>query len=531
MKKQTPLIDFGETAADNFRKTLSDRRMALMPDEERERKGSFFTPQIWAEKSQEYLAQTFGENWQDEYYIWDCCCGTGNLLAGLVNPYNVWASTIDQADIDILHTSIRNRKCNLLEPHVFPFDFLNGNFNDLPEGLRNIIDDTEKQKRLIIYINPPYGECGRSKGKGESNKAGITKESKIYEELRKEIGKAARELFAFFAARIRRDIPAAKLGMFSKLKYLNSPNFVKFRKFFRAEFRKGFMVLASTFDNVTGQFPIGFLTWNLERSKSVPFFKCDVFDTRGLLTASKKFFPIDKRQLLNDWIDTIPQTGQSIGALSCKLSDFQNNQMVYIGNSKEQLPVGCKCFEITKDNLPAASVYLAVRHIIPHTWVNDRDQFLYPADSYKKDKRFQNDCLIFTLFHSQNRIKSKDGINHWIPFSAKESKAKDNFHSSFMSDVIKKRGRFSKKATAVLEAGKALWAYYHETIRKLRTPPVDASLYEIREYFKERNEQGRMNTKSADDKFNVLDKTLRDAVKALAKQIEPKVYEYGFLLQ
>jgi hypothetical protein len=37
----------------------------------RERRGVFFTPKIWADKSKEYLADVFGENWQDEYYIWN----------------------------------------------------------------------------------------------------------------------------------------------------------------------------------------------------------------------------------------------------------------------------------------------------------------------------------------------------------------------------------------------------------------------------------------------------------------------------
>jgi hypothetical protein len=49
----------------------------------RERRGAFFTPAIWVEKSQEYLKKALGENWQDEYYVWDCAAGTGNLLAGL----------------------------------------------------------------------------------------------------------------------------------------------------------------------------------------------------------------------------------------------------------------------------------------------------------------------------------------------------------------------------------------------------------------------------------------------------------------
>jgi hypothetical protein len=61
---------------------IVDRRDLLVPQDIRERKGSFFTPQIWVRKSQEYLTHVFGENWQDEYYVWDCAAGTGNLLVG-----------------------------------------------------------------------------------------------------------------------------------------------------------------------------------------------------------------------------------------------------------------------------------------------------------------------------------------------------------------------------------------------------------------------------------------------------------------
>jgi hypothetical protein len=58
---------------------------------------------------------------------------------------------------------------------------------------------------------------------------------------------------------------------------------------------------------------------------------------------------------------------------------------------------------------------------------------------------------------------------------------------------------------------------------------VNASFYDIREYFQGRKESGIMNVKSADKDYNGLIKTLRDALKVLAKKIEPKVYEYGFL--
>jgi hypothetical protein len=58
---------------------------------------------------------------------------------------------------------------------------------------------------------------------------------------------------------------------------------------------------------------------------------------------------------------------------------------------------------------------------------------------------------------------------------------------------------------------------------------VNASFYDIREFFQGRKDSGTMNTKSDDETYNALIKTLRDAQKALAEKIAPKVYEYGFL--
>jgi hypothetical protein len=100
-----------------------------------------------------------------------------------------------------------------------------------------------------------------------------------------------------------------------------------------------------------------------------------------------------------------------------------------------------------------------------------------------------------------------------------------------MSDFLQTRGKFSKEAQAVFEAGKALWAYYHATVKNDDNASVNASLYEIREYFKGRNEKGKMKARSMDERFNELDKTLKDTLKILAAAIQPKVYEYGFLLK
>jgi hypothetical protein len=60
---------------------IIERKDLLVSQDIRERKGAYFTPQKWVELSQKYITDTLGENWQDEYYIWDCAAGTGNLLA------------------------------------------------------------------------------------------------------------------------------------------------------------------------------------------------------------------------------------------------------------------------------------------------------------------------------------------------------------------------------------------------------------------------------------------------------------------
>lgn len=76
-----------------------------------------------------------------------------------------------------------------------------------------------------------------------------------------------------------------------------------------------------------------------------------------------------------------------------------------------------------------------------------------------------------------------------------------------------------------MEAGKALWRYYHEQSKAI----ADAALYDIRLHFQGVNDKGKMNTGSQDEHYNHLMAELRQRLKILAQKIEPKVYEYGFL--
>ena len=120
---------------EEFWDKIYERRDKLSPEDIRERKGAFFTPKIWVQKAQEYLADCLGEHWQDEYYIWDCAAGTGNLLAGLKNARNIYASTLDLSDVLIMKELANGdssyvARLPLLEEHIFQFDFLNDSFFD-----------------------------------------------------------------------------------------------------------------------------------------------------------------------------------------------------------------------------------------------------------------------------------------------------------------------------------------------------------------------------------------------------------------
>lgn len=531
------------------------RRDLLVDQDVRERKGAFFTPRIWVDKACEYLSKTFGEDYEEGYYIWDLAGGTGNLLANFTNKKNIFCSTLDKADIDVIHERIKNG-ANLFENHIFQFDFLNDEFFDevddkgkiiqkskLPLILQEILKDENKRKKLIIFINPPYAEAATSTqitntGK---NKEKVARENRICEKYKDILGKANNELFTQFFIRIYCEIEGAILASFSTLKYVNSTNFIKFRESFKAKFLKGFMVPAYTFDNVKGKFPIGFLIWDTSKKEDLKKIKLDIFNENGNFLGKKMFYSYDKNKKLNEWYKNFYVKNNEIAIMNTRGNDFQNTNYIRITlfNNHNHTNI------ISYQNLLQTSIYFSVRHAINATWINDRDQFLYPNDLYKNDDEFKSDCLAFMLFHGQNKISSKEGINHFIPFSEKElGITKEAFESDFMYKFIKGKIKdenslfgdelakieFSLEAQELLKAGKELFKYYH-THSEDKGYLVNASFYDIKEFFQGRDEKGRMihPSQAKDEHYKILLSDLNTALNALAKKLEPKIYEYGFL--
>jgi hypothetical protein len=505
---------------------ILERRELLVPQDVREEKGSFFTPRIWVEKSQEYLTRYLGENWQDDYYIWDCAAGTGNLMSGLTNKYNIYASTLDRQDVDVMKDRILNG-ANLLVDHVFQFDFLNDSFDKLPKGLKEIIDNPEKRKKLVIYINPPYFEGDSRIGKGRKE----IQKTVIHDKYQNELGKASGELFAQFFMRIYKEINGCILGEFSTLKILQAPNFATFRTNFLAKLETMFIIPADTFDNVKGKFPIGFMVWNTAKKEKFEFCTTDVYNHKNESLGVKDIHSYNDLKFISELIKKGKNNEEHIiiGHMTSIGNDFQHQNALFIDDFNRPKIGGGRHTTITNCNLIPVAVYFAVRKCIKATWLNDRDQFLYPNENWLKDTVFQNDCLTYSLF--SNNIQSKYGINHWIPFTEKDVNARTKFESNcldlFNKEVDKKSNvlEFSDAAKIVFDKGKELYKYYH----KQKDCNANASLYDIRYYFQGRNDAGRMSSKSEDAFYNQLIKNLREAIEILELKIQPKIYKYGFL--
>lgn len=548
---------------EEYRDYIIERSDRLRPQNVRMYHGAYFTPLKWVEKAQEYLAMELGEDWQDNYYVWDCAAGTGNLLAGLINKNNLWASTLEQADVATMNQRIEDG-FNMYRNHVFQFDFLNdflldytndeGEFKQskVPPALQSILKDEDERKKLLIFINPPFKEAATKttvKGTGE-NTTGVAVNTKIYKAYASEWGISCRELFTQFMVRIHEQINGCKIGQFSKLKIPVAPNFAGFRRLFKARAGRCFIVPGNTFDNVPGQFPIGFFTWHTDDKQPVGEIVADVFDKDGEPMGTKRLVVNQDVHSINDWIiSTRNRTGEkSIGFMSAKGCDFQNQNYNFIINDKSQLPHP-RGTQVTDMNLKEIAVYLAVRHSVKKNWLNDRDQFTEPFNTWANDTEFQNDCLAYTLFSISNNIQSEYGINYWQPFTEDELGINNELPNHFMTDYIsgKKRPQkesvffeddnqtnnkpivFSTEAKAVFDAGLELWKYYHQQ------PDADlnASYYDIRKYFQgtkiDKHGKEIMNSISENNIYMHLLSSLRIAHRKLSKKIAEKVYEHGFL--
>lgn len=548
-----------------YRDYLLERRDSLIPLDERSFKGAYYTPLNVVDKAYDKLTETLGKNWQKEYIVWDMCCGVGNLEVKHSNPRNIYMSTLDQADIDVMRAT---KTC--VAAQRFQYDYLNDDITDdgkidyslsnkVPAGLRQAIAEG---KKILVLMNPPYAEAGNrgntTASLGTESKTGVAK-TKV-SSMMAPCGKATNELYIQFVMRIAKEMPTATLAMFSTMKYINAPNFEKFRSTWRAAYLDGFVVENKAFDGLNGKFPIGFLIWktNQKSKNRISEVRVDVFNRKMQRIGEKVFYNLPYSHFLNGWVvrqkanevNTIalknaisPATSKitktnwsdnAVGYMLCDSNDMQHSEQRTTLFSSVYRVGHDGGFYVTPSNLSEASVIFSARRLVKPTWLNDRDQFLQPTKPLTNE--FKTDCLIWMLFNRCNRTASANHlewnnqkwalVNHFIPFTETEVGAPDRFESDFMVQYLADK-TLSPEAQAVLDAGRVLWqAYFAHTdargIReqfKLNRP--DVGWYQIRNALAARNASG--------DTAPVNFGPFEQAYEALSDKLRPEVFNLGFL--
>lgn len=513
--------------AQEYRNYLLERRDSLIPIDERSFKGAYYTPLAVVDKAYDKLTETLGKNWQKDYIVWDMCCGVGNLEVKHSNPRNIFMSTLDVADVDVMKAT---KTC--VAATRFQYDYLNDDINDfgqidyaltnkIPQGLQQAI---KENKKILVLINPPYAEAAAkdntvSSGDDNSeNKIGVSK-TNVAKTMDTQ-GYAARELFVQFIMRIAREIPAATIAIFSKMKYVNAPNFEKFREDWNAKYLGGFVVDSKSFDGLKGNFPIGFLIWetnqNAKKKQQITEITTDVLNKNAQPIGEKHFYNLPNENLLSNWIkrtrandvDAIPLKNAvspttstkdvrgtkwadgAIASMICPGNDLQHTSLTALLSSGYCSAGG---FFVTEENLWQAAIVFTVRRVIKPTWLNDRDQFLQPTaylqlpESLKLSgslggdnsnlsgsfaggdylpNEFKSDCLIWMLFNGSNLTASANDlewngkkwsiVNHFIPFTEEEVGSPDRFESDFMVKYIATNARIKNEDNDSCIRGKVL---------------------------------------------------------------------------
>jgi hypothetical protein len=226
------------------KKELTENLDRIIEEETRRKQGEFFTPKKWVEKAHQYVSEVFGSDWKEQYYVWDCCWGTGNLTKE-EKFSKLFVTTLHNADIITAKESHYNDNAIVREV----FDFLKHPDNYIPKEIQKVI---EEGKEIIFLINPPYATSNVA-GNNSDDKSG-TSQTEINKKMKEEgiWGKSVQQLYTQFIYRILRMKTKTHLCIFSKPTFLTGDSFESFRNEFlkHYEFKKGFVMNSNEFADV-----------------------------------------------------------------------------------------------------------------------------------------------------------------------------------------------------------------------------------------------------------------------------------------
>jgi hypothetical protein len=228
----------------------------IVEDTTRRKQGEFFTPAIWVDKAHEYIASVYGENWKEEYIVWDPAWGTGNLTRDYQFK-ELYVSTLNQSDIDTANQMGYNP-----EAVKFQYDFLNDDYSKLPEGLCKAI---EEGREIIVLMNPPYAAGTGNKIAKDDVRKGMSETIIGNEMIENSLGRAKQQLYTQFMFRCMK-MNINTIAIFSKPLFMTGGSFISFMESFETkyEFNGGFLMNSSEFADVES-WGLSYTIWKLKK--------------------------------------------------------------------------------------------------------------------------------------------------------------------------------------------------------------------------------------------------------------------------
>ena len=458
-------------------KQITEIGDTLLGETSRRLRGDFYTPPIWVDRAHQMIEEELGENWRDEFIVWDPACGMLNLTRDYrFKDGNLFCSTLFEEDLRISDSYNKGAV-------KFQYDFLNDDMQihdpgvtaeDILDMARNgklkmpveLVEALYENKPLVIYGNPPYGSNGNGT-KSDGRKGGIAKTAVCV--LMSDLGHAKQELYTQFIWRTKE--LAKMFGytsdfhffFFNNKTFLTSPNFGKFMDELTSEFtfKDGFMMNASEFSGTSSTWGIVFSHFEIGGTNQREF-EYQVLGSNSDMSIDKladwRGRSVRRGETISDWFaevalprekqSTFPLTKNGFDAPTAKSIYLtpRSGTIGYLQNQSSNVQFSDKYTgmyslgfshghgrDITRDNLTRAAVTFSIRRSVQEVisdqkllWVRDKDIFTYPSDDLLTDE-FVADCVVYSLFDRQSKQTSLRDyeyngstyrvINEFFPFS------------------------------------------------------------------------------------------------------------------
>jgi len=557
----------------------------LIEDKTRRREGAFFTPTLWADEAHKQIEKLYGPDWKEEYVVWDCACGVGNLTRDYKFK-ELYCSTIVQDELNNMIENGINPEATRFQ-HDFLQDFPElGAFDDyalwedkLPSGLVKAFNEG---KKILFLINPPYVAAANFNNSENLTSIAV---NPINVEMRyNKLGKPSAQLYTQFMYKIARIQSYYNLDMnlaiFNKPNFLTGGSFKGFRTYWFDQFELAYGMLfqASNFSDVSTRWGILFSIWKSGKQPQRTEFPVEIkkqSQTKIEAVDIKVLYNFDDTTSASKWVQEetkglktdrdVPQltsgTGVKTTGHTMRGSVIEGLSFGYFFNSGDNIYEndqsialfssafsGGNGFSVIPDNFRKVTALFTARKTVTKkyaNWINDKDEYMKPNTDHPNYEQWNNDAIVHSLFDISSQQSSLRDIeykgkqwnieNEWFWMSHKVIKKLADFHNNqAVYDDCKTFGKERYVYTALKDLNLSQDA---SEVLGLAEELVSKS-FKFRETMNEKHPEYHLNSWDIGwcQIVKILKEHLPDDLKAFRvkyKEFEdrmrPGVYEFGFL--